>query len=90
MPALHVKTRHNHRKHENRRRKTSRIPKSIRVTSKMRALLQPTKRATTRRTAARRMPALPKSAPMQHPQKINAYSAQKPPPPPLFKDRNPI
>jgi len=77
VPILHVKTRHNHRKHENRRRKTSRIPESIRVTSKMRPLLKPTKRATTRCTVARRMPTLPKSAPMQPTQKINAPTAQK-------------
>ena len=70
MPTLHVKTRHNHRQHENRRRKTSRIPQSIRVTSKMRPLLQPPKRPTTRRTPPRRMPPLPKSPPMQPTQKI--------------------
>jgi hypothetical protein len=70
MPTLHVKTRHNHRQHENSRRETSRIPQSVRVTSKMRPLLQPTKRATTRRAPTRRMPPLPKSPPMQPTQKI--------------------
>ena len=88
LPTLHVKTRHNHGRHENRRRKTSRIPQSIRVTSKMRPLLQPTKCATTRCAIARRMLALPKSASMQHPQTINAPAAQKLLPPPFYKDRN--
>jgi len=72
VPILHVKTRHNHRKHENHRRKTNRIPQSVRVPSKMRPLLRASKRATTRCTVARRMLALPKSAPMQNPQ-ISAF-----------------
>ena len=68
VPILHVKTRHNHRKHENHRRKTNRISQSVRVACKMRPLLQSPKRAARKRAVARRVPALPKSAPMQHPQ----------------------
>ena len=68
MPILHVKTRHNHRKHENHRREADGIPQSVRVTSKMRPLLWTPKCATRKHAVARRMPTLPKSAPMQHPQ----------------------
>ena len=85
LSALHVKTRHNHGKHENHKRKTSRIPQSIRVASKMRPLLKPPEHATTRCTIARRMPALPKSAPMQPTQKINTPTAQKRLPLPSIK-----
>ena len=74
LPTLHVKTRHNNRQHENRRRQTSRIPHSIRVTSKMRPLFQPTKCPTTQRTSTRRMPTLPKSTTMQPTQKIARFT----------------
>jgi hypothetical protein len=76
VSILHVKTRHNHRKHENHRREADGIPQSVRVTCKMRPLLWAPKRATTRCAVAGRMLALPKSAPMQHPQ-INALAARK-------------
>jgi hypothetical protein len=68
VSILHVKTRHNHRKHENHRREADGIPESVRVACKMRPLLRAPKRATRKRAVARRMPALPKSAPMQNPQ----------------------
>jgi len=68
MPILHVKTRHNHRKHENHRRKANGIPESVRVACKMRPLLRTPKRTATRCAVARRVLALPKSAPMQHSQ----------------------
>jgi len=76
VPILHVKTRHNHRKHENHRRKTNRIPQSVRVACKMRPLLWTSKLATTRRAVARRVFALPKSAPMQNPQ-ISAFQCSE-------------
>jgi hypothetical protein len=85
VPILHVKTRHNHRKHENHRRKTNRIPQSVRVASKMRPLLRTPKRATTRCAVARRMLALPKSAPMQNPQ-MSAFKCSEKDYPPLYID----
>jgi hypothetical protein len=72
VPILHVKTRHNHRKHENHRRKTNRIPQSVRVACKMRPLLCAFECAARKRAVAGRVLALPKSAPMQNPQ-ISAF-----------------
>lgn len=70
LSTLHVKARHNHRKHENSRRKPNRIPQSVRVTSEMRSILRGSKRSTTQCTFAWRLLALPKSAPMQPTQKM--------------------
>ena len=68
VPILHVKTRYNHRKHENHRREAGGIPQSVWVACKMRPLLRAPKHATTRCAVAGRVLALPKSASMQHPQ----------------------
>jgi hypothetical protein len=76
LSTLHVEDRHHHRKHENCRRKSNRIPQSVRVTSKMRPVLRTPERATTRCTVARRVLALPESAPMQ-PTQIDALAAQR-------------
>jgi hypothetical protein len=85
VSILHVKTRHNHRKHENHRREADGIPQSVRIASKMRPLLRIFERTARKRAVARRVLALPKSAPMQPTQKINAPTAQKRLPLPFIK-----
>ena len=74
LPALHFKTRHHYRQHENRKCETRRISKSVWVARKMCTLLQPAKRTTTQCTPPRRMPPLPQSPPMQPTQRITRSS----------------